>query len=180
MAANTQTEFNATEFALLTGTTAPAVKGWIDKGMPAENKASRGYRIKSPAAIKWLRTHNLPKNDPDSTREAGETALEAERRRKLELENDAREGQLVEVEAVVEWAQELAAILASQLDGAAGKMSRGDNELRDRLLNEHRRIRAGIADAFAALFGNVAHGGDTEAAAESVAVAVGGTGENAT
>lgn len=176
MAANTQTEFNATEFALLTGVTSPAVKAWIDKGMPAENKASRGYRIQAPAAIRWLRTHDMPRNS-DFTRDANETALEAERRRKLELENDAREGQLVAVEEVVEWAQELAAILSSQLDGAAGKMSRGDNELRDRLLNEHRRIRTGIADALEALFADIAHGADSEATAKSVAVAVGGAGE---
>lgn len=69
-----------------------------------------------------------------------------ERHRKYKIENDVREGKLVRLDQVEAMLTEMATTLSNLLDGAAGRMAGGDAVLRNRLLNEHRRIRSTFAD----------------------------------
>lgn len=93
------------------------------------------------------------------TQEKGESAnaVLAERHRKLKMENDLKQHELVQMDHVKTVLGELSTTLANVLDGAAGRMAGGDAVLRDKLLHEHRRIRDLYADRIADFVR--AHGG---------------------
>ena len=72
------TTMNRADFAALLGVTGPAVRNWVNEGMPAVrtgNAGNAGYQIDSIAALRWLFDKRIKK------------AVKAERRRMEERHN---------------------------------------------------------------------------------------------
>jgi|APTNR8051073442_1049403.scaffolds.fasta_scaffold50671_2 phage terminase Nu1 subunit (DNA packaging protein) len=72
------TTLNRADFAALLGVTGPAVRQWMNEGMPAQRTGiagNAGYQIDSVAALQWLFDKRIKK------------AVKAERRRMERVHN---------------------------------------------------------------------------------------------
>ncbi len=76
--------------------------------------------------------------------------LQVEQAKRVRLQNLEAEGRLIDIDEVREVFSEAVVLLASTLDGAAGRIAGGDSVQRAKLLNEHRRIRDVFADRLSA------------------------------
>lgn len=149
---------NRSEFAELVGFSARQVHEWIKDGMPAEaGRRGKECRIDTAAAIRWLIERGSQKRSGDSGETAEGERLKREQADKIALQNAATRGETVLRVHLRLVLLESNALLAGQLDGVAGRMA---NELaainepakiRQKLLDEHRRIRAAYADALGQL-----------------------------
>src|SRR5215212_6677719 len=144
------------EFAAFIGRDRKTIGKWIREGMPAVDAGVQGMRasINTPAAIEWLLMRERHKYNP----ELGSKNLATERLRLLSeqadreaLDNARRRGEVIEYDECEGCFLALANLLASRLDGVAGRLA---NELvnepnaaviRDRIFTEHRAIRASVA-----------------------------------
>jgi phage terminase Nu1 subunit (DNA packaging protein) len=111
------------EFARRTGLSEGAVSAAIKEGLPAAvpTRKGRASKIDEPTAIKWLlereRQRARPKHDDPRN------ALYEEQRRKVWLENEATERQLVKLGDVQVVLNEVMVAIASELEGLPGRMA---------------------------------------------------------
>jgi hypothetical protein len=124
--------------------------------MPAIGAGVQGMRasINAPAAIEWLLARERNKFNPELSGKNLATErlrLLSEQADREALDNARRRGEVIEYEDAEGCFMAVATILNSRLDGVAGRLA---NELvnepnaaviRDRLLIEHRAIRASVA-----------------------------------
>ena len=153
---------------------------FIDQGMPCAGGGKKGVarEIDVGDAHHWIveREKKAGAIDP----ETGEVDINEAKRiktieehRKLKLENDESERQLLPADDVRQAFSAALVELGGLLDGAAGKMASGDAVLRQRLLDEHRRIRETFADRLAGIGTGAANQSPSEAATEEGSVEVG-------
>jgi phage terminase Nu1 subunit (DNA packaging protein) len=151
---------NRAEFAELCAVSAREVGRWLGAGMPALEKGKKGkpVQIDTGPAISWLRTEGALEQLGGVGGEVFGTAeqraeLVREQTRRLRLANDATERELVSLADVQQFAEHVAVIFATQLDGLAGKLSRGDSTRRAEIFAHCRRIRQITADKLIAFAG---------------------------
>ena len=148
---------NMIDFAKIRGCSARTIRNYIKAGMPATGLGKKGaaVSIDTELAIDWLIEHAIDQRvaglEGGATDIAEARLLKIqEEHRKLKLENDESERQLLPADDVRQAFSAALVELGGLLDGAAGKMASGDAVLRQRLLDEHRRIRTAYADRLAA------------------------------
>jgi len=175
---------NKVEFARFMGLSVRSLDRLIDQGMPVSQKGKKGkeLRIDTSTAVTWYvehKAHSLGFIRPDGGEDmefdnnSARNLVYVEQHRKLKLENDKTEGELIPCEEVDMLFNNAITMLAGQLDGVAGRASSGDAVLRQKLLDEHRRIRGAYANALAAYAADQQGIEPDDAAAESGGVAVG-------
>ena len=159
------------DFAELLGVSGGTVTNWMDAGMPADRtgRQRQVVRITLSKALPWVVSHR-------ETKGGERERLAAEQADKFALENSRRRGELIYADQVAEVMARIAAELSSRLDAVPGRVAgelAGISDpavIRQRLLDEHRAVRAAFAGATAELadaLGSVDDdGGDSEAAAE--------------
>ncbi len=165
---------NKKEFSRITGESERTLTRLIKEGMPVYTAGKKGValQIDTARALAWMyeykaRVGGWVKSDSDLERIDAQNAknhVYIEQHRKLKLENDETEKELVRAEEVRQLFSSVIVDLAAQLDGAAGKMAQGDAILRQRLLNEHRKIRETFAGQLSAYFDDEQSGEPDEAA----------------
>lgn len=149
-------------FADLIGKSERWVSKLIDEGLPVAGGGGRGVavQIDSVDAINWLIAREVRREmgeEGDDDEGAGSAStedrlLKRARREKLQIEIDTSRGRLVPIEAVTTLATSIAAVYATQLDSlpsrCASDLAVLDDpaEIRARLFEETRRIRAATAD----------------------------------
>ncbi len=146
---------NKRQFSEITGESERTLTRLIKEGMPVFTAGKKGValEIDTKRALAWMYEYKARQNgwvkatddlDRIEARDA-KNHVYIEQHRKLKLENDETERVFVRVDEVRQLFSSIIVDLAAQLDGAAGKMAKGDSVLRQRLLNEHRRIRENFA-----------------------------------
>jgi len=174
---------NKKDFADLIGYNVASISNFMRDGMPHETEGRQGGRVRidTAKAIPWLIEDQIKKkvkdvenlkSAPNKTRDK----LTEEQLRKLQIENDEKESKLVPIDEVSVIFNEAIVTVASLLDGAAGKMAAGDSVLRQRLLDEHRRIREVFANQLQTYTCAKTRGKSDDAPAEPSSVEM-GTGE---
>lgn len=150
------------ELADLIGKSERWVSKLIDDGLPVSGGGGKGnpLQIDSEQAINWLIARAVSESVGDEDDEDGATGsaksedrlLKRARREKLQIEIDTARGRLVPIEAVTTLATSIAAVYATQLDAlpsrCAADLAVIDDpaEIRARLFEETRRVRAATAD----------------------------------
>lgn len=152
------------QYAKFRGKSPAWVSEQMKKGMPHQTEGVKGKAVKinTVKAIAWefeqeINRRGLANTQPDAEIIDINTArkqLIIEQERKYKLENDLLDGTLLPAADVERGFNEAVVMLASLLDGAAGKMAQGDAILRQRLLDEHRRIRDNFANKLESIGGN--------------------------
>ncbi len=175
---------NKAEFARIVGDSVRTITRYINEGMPVSNAGKKGQplQIDTAQAISWYvdkkasskgyikpPTGDEQEQDLNSAR----NLVYIEQHRKLKLENDKTEDTLIPADQVDLVFNSAITMLAAQLDGLAGRVAGGDAVLRQKLLDEHRRIREAYANALQTLAGGFERGGVDEAAAEEGGLEVG-------
>lgn len=170
---------NASEFARLCGVAQSTVSDWMKAGMPHEAAGRKGVPalIDIEQALPWVITSREPPAGSQRDRVAKEQAD------KLAIANAREQKHLVLAEHVSYVMTAMAADIAGRLDGLPGRMANelaGINdpaEIRSRLLDECRSVRAGFASYVAKLVkpeeDSAGRGVDDDAAPESERVRVG-------
>lgn len=159
------------QFAKFTGYSAPNITKLIKDGLPVleAGKSGRATKIDSGAAIQWLLERERQKGKPKHS--DPRNALYEEQRRKVWLENEATEHQLVKLEDVQILLNETMVGIASELEGLPGRKAgelAGITDpalVRQALRVEITNIRQAAADRFARLGAIKPGSGDTETAA---------------
>lgn len=134
----------------------------IDEGLPVAGGGGRGVavQIDSQAAIDWLILREVRRemgddgDDDDGVSSASteDRLLKRARREKLQIEIDTARARLVPVDGVIFFLTTIAAVYATQLDAVASRLASDlavtddPAEIRARLFDEMRRIRAATAD----------------------------------
>lgn len=134
----------------------------IEDGLPVSGGGGKGnpLQIDSKRAIDWLIAQALRSEigDDDEDEEGGSSAksedrlLKRARREKLQIEIDLARGRLVPVDGVIFFLTTIAAVYATQLDAVASRLASDvaviddPAEIRARIFDEMRRIRAATAD----------------------------------
>lgn len=150
------------ELADLIGKSERWVSKLIDEGLPIAGGGGRGVavQIDSAAAIEWMIAREVRREigvDGDDDEGAGSASsedrlLKRARREKLQIEIDKERGRLVPNDAVMTLCTSIAAVYATQLDSLASRCASDlavldePAEIRARLFEETRRIRAATAD----------------------------------
>jgi len=150
------------ELADLIGKSERWVSKLIDDGLPVAGGGGKGnpLQIDSQQAIDWMIAQALRSvvGDDDDEDGAGggskseDRLLKRARREKLQIEIDAARHRLVPVDGVVFFLSTIAAVFATQLDAVASRLASDlaviddPAEIRARLFDEMRRIRAATAD----------------------------------
>ena len=101
--------------------------------------------------------------------------IQGERERKLKMDNDFRSGKLILLADVEQMAMEIAVAVSNSLDGVAGRIAGGDAVMRQRIFNEHRRIRETIGTRLENLAHPVTDGEVGDATPTPLSLAVGGS-----
>lgn len=152
---------NRTQFADIIGCSIAQVGKLMKEGLPCKTSGKRGasVEIDTETAIKWYIEREMLRRGVDSNQDQNvadigkaRKSLVLEQERKYRIENDLLEGKLLKINEVDYVFTETIVMLGSLLDGAASKMASGDAVLREKLLNEHRRIRSAIADRLQTCF----------------------------
>lgn len=171
---------NKREFANLVGYDINSVTNWMAAGMPHTTEGRRGGKVEidTAQAIKWLMDVELERKFKKLGGKNMEVknlkdGISREQLRKLKIENDLKDGQTVLLADVAEFFNNVIVTLASLLDGAAGKMASGDSVLRQRLLDEHRRIRELFANKLKTYTTRPESVETDDASAEKISVEVG-------
>lgn len=137
-------------------------------------------QIESAEVVLWLQDQavaaelaNQPEGNvaPMSEHRA---ELVQEQTRRLRLQNEQAERELVPANEVQHVFSEVATIFSTQLDALAGRLAGGDAVERDRIFNECRRIRLETADALEAFANDCDRGVVDTSATEADAMGVGG------
>ncbi len=140
---------NRVTCAKIFGVSESTVLNFMKEGMPATSAGVRGGKVEidTVKAHKWIIQREMRSGSLVRDEDEGENINEErrllimEQKRQLEIKNDEAEGLLVPLEDVRIAFNAAQTELASILDGAAGKMSSSDAVVRQRLFDEHRRIR---------------------------------------
>lgn len=173
---------NKTKFAEIRGCSQREITRLIDLGLPASGSGIQGEKmiIDTQSAIDWIIEHEISKRVSVADPGTGVVDIRAarliktiEEHRKLKLGNDEEDGHLLPSDDVRQAFSAALVEVAALLDGAAGKMAGGDAVLRQRLLDEHRRIRAAFADRLARFGVDPGDKPPRKAAAKTGRVAVG-------
>lgn len=138
--------FTAAQFADAMGVSSPTVSMWSDDGMPVLDRPGRGKPMSIDVwpAVRWVIDN---RTKPGSERER----LARAQADKFELENAKRRGVLVELSYVSQWAMGLITSANGMLDGLPGRcaaemVGMSAAQIRARLLDETRAVRAGMAE----------------------------------
>jgi terminase small subunit / prophage DNA-packing protein len=151
------------ELADLIGKSERWVSKLIEDGLPVAGGGGKGnpLQIDSQRAIDWLIAQALRNEMGDDDDEEGgansgakseDRLLKRARREKLQIEIDAARSRLVPVDGVVFFLTTIAAVYATQLDAVASRLASDlavtddPAEIRAKLFDEMRRIRAATAD----------------------------------
>lgn len=150
------------ELADLIGKSERWVSKLIEDGLPVAGGGGKGnpLQIDSQRAIEWLITQALRNEIGDDDDEDGpgggakseDRLLKRARREKLQIEIDLARSRLVPVDGVVFFLNTIAAVYATQLDAVASRLASDlaviddPAEIRAKLFDEMRRIRASTAD----------------------------------
>lgn len=176
--------FNATQFAKIIGVSVETVSNLVDAGMPCE----RGTRQGSPMAITLEAALPFVFDRRGERQGSQRDRLATAQAEKFELENARRRGELLLASDVAAQDMALAADFAGRLDGIPGRLANelagisDPIEVRRRLLEELRAVRAGFAEAIRKQADAPApsddSGDDLGAAAEPDSGRVGGPDQN--
>lgn len=111
------------EFSRRTGLSTGAVSAAIKEGMPTNSPTRKGRpsAIDEPSAIQWLLERERERARPAHA--DPRNALYEEQRRKVWLENEATERQLVKLDDVQVVLNESMVAIASELEGLPGRMA---------------------------------------------------------
>ena len=137
----------AGDLAKLLGVSAASVSQWVDAGMPCARGRTKGHAItiEPERALPWV----LARREPKGSQRA---RLAKEQADKVALDNAAKRGELVKLSLVADVMLAQAADISGRLDGLAGRVASefagisDPAEIRARLLDECRTIRAGHAE----------------------------------
>lgn len=171
---------NRKQFGEIMGWSKTTVGNRMDEGMPHKSDGKRGglVEIDTEQAIQWViekavAKRSIKRGNKIEDMDDVKKEIVREQLRKLQLENDENEGRLVPLEDVKFCINEAIVMLASTLDGEAGRIAGGDAVLRQRLLDGHRRIRTNFADKLESFEDMERVEQIDDAAAEQSALAVG-------
>jgi len=146
------------------------------EGVPKQGRGST-LVIDSAKYIDWLcrrRVKTDVSDDEDGTSiNQAKLDLVIEQKRKLKIDNDLAEGDTLDAGEVQAVFSQAIVQLAAMLDGAAGKMSKGDAVLRQHLFDEHRRIRTVYAEKLQTIADRLESGEADGVATEEGGVEVG-------
>lgn len=149
------------ELADLIGKSERWVSKLIEDGLPVAGGGGKGnpLQIDSQRAIEWLITQALrneigddDEDGPGGGAKSEDRLLKRARREKLQIEIDLARSRLVPVDGVVFFLNTIAAVYATQLDAVASRLASDlaviddPAEIRAKLFDEMRRIRASTAD----------------------------------
>ena len=150
------------ELADLIGKSERWVSKLIEEGLPVAGGGGKGnpLQIDSQQAIEWLIAQALRSEIGDDDEEDGpgggakseDRLLKRARREKLQIEIDLARKRLAPVDGVVFFLNTIAAVYATQLDAVGSRLASDlaviddPAEIRAKLFDETRRIRAATAD----------------------------------
>ena len=125
-----------------------SLRQFRDDGMPIVTESTGGNRqvnVDTIVVHKWLVTRAL--GGSETPLFAARLKKTQEEHKKLEIENQVREGILVEAEGVKDIFAEVMITLRNSLEGAAGRIAKGNVPHRKRLLEEVRKIERAYGKA---------------------------------
>jgi phage terminase Nu1 subunit (DNA packaging protein) len=138
----------AAQLAKLCDVSKQTITNWMRAGMPHEGGGRQGseVRISLEQVLPWLVRRHQAQSGSAAER------LQIAQAIKVELQNGLKSGEVVLVTHIAAVFNELCADLAARLDALPGRLA-GElagitdaDRIRQRLLEEHRSIRAGVAE----------------------------------
>jgi len=117
------TTVSQAEFAKIIGKSPQTISVWLKDGLPVATlgKPGRAAKVDTAAAIDWMIERATAKSRPAHS--DPRNALYEEQRRKVWLENEATELQMVKLDDVQVVINEAMVAIASELEGMPGRMA---------------------------------------------------------